>query len=206
MSTSKIVISISILLSVVLVGYGLFFRGNEIVNYPPKEGSIVAFGDSLVEGVGSPQTEGFVLPLSQLIHEPIINLGVAGNTTEDALARVELVTEQNPRLVLVLLGGNDYLRRMPAEETFANLHTIITTLQNEGALVVLLGVRGGVLKDNYESEYQKLAKATGAVYVPNVLDDIFGDTALMSDSVHPNKDDYKLIAEKIYQEIKPVLR
>lgn len=177
-----------------------------IVNYPPKNGPIVAFGDSLVVGVGSPETEGFIMPLVSLVGEPILNRGVRGNTTVDGLARIETILELKPRIVLLLLGGNDYLRKVPKTETSENLHTIIKTLQGEGILVVLLGVRGGVLTDGYETMYEDMAQTTGSVYVENVLDGIFGNGSLMFDSIHPNREGYARIAKKVYVELEPVLR
>src|SRR5688500_11781318 len=97
-----------------------FLFGNE----PPfermqfREGPIVAFGDSLVVGVGAAPGNDFVSLLSARIDEPIINLGRSGDTTEKALARISEVINEKPALVIVLLGGNDYLRKVPIDQTF----------------------------------------------------------------------------------------
>jgi acyl-CoA thioesterase-1 len=201
-----IVTGLFIFVCVVFVVYYFFMHSENIVNYPPKSGPIVAFGDSLVVGVGSPETEGFIAPLADLVGEPIQNRGVRGDTTADGLARIETVLELKPRIVLLLLGGNDYLRKVPKAETSENLRTLIKTLQAEGILVVLLGVRGGVLTDGYETMYEEMAQTTGSVYVENVLDGIFGNASLMSDSIHPNREGYARIAKKVYVELEPVLR
>lgn len=198
MSTSKLLKILGVLLLCGLV-YFLFQDAGHIVNYPPKEGPIVAFGDSLVYGVGSPETEGFVRILSSRIGESIINMGVSGNTTADGLARVDTVLENNPRIVLVLLGGNDRLRQIPTEQTLANMRLIISKIQESGAVVVLLGVRGNLLSGRFDEELETLAQETGAVFVPNVLEGIFGDQSLMFDTIHPNKEGYALIAEKVYR-------
>lgn len=201
-----IVTGLFIFVCVVFVVYYFFMHSENIVNYPPKSGPIVAFGDSLVVGVGSPETEGFIAPLADLVGEPIQNRGVRGDTTADGLARIETVLELKPRIVLLLLGGNDYLRKVPKAETSENLRTLIKTLQAEGILVMLLGVRGGVLTDGYETMYEEMAQTTGSVYVENVLDGIFGNASLMSDSIHPNREGYARIAKKVYVELEPVLR
>jgi len=198
-----------ILLSLLLIFLLLYFimgREGEIVNYPTKNGPIVAFGDSLVEGVGSTRGNDFVSVLSRSVGEPIINLGVAGDTTEDGIVRLSEVIELEPRITILLLGGNDFLRRISRDETFANLESIITRLQSSGSLVVLLGVRGGVLTDGYAREYKALARKTGSVYVENVLDGIFGNAQLMADGIHPNDDGYKIIADKVYREMREVVR
>jgi len=185
--------------------YLIFFSGTSIVNYPTKSGSIIAFGDSLVAGVGAKYNEDFVSLLSLKIGEPILNFGIAGNTTQDGLLRVDAMLEEKPRIVILLLGGNDFIRKIPKQETFSNLKQLIVKIQKSGAVVVLLGVRGGVLVDGYNSDFKTLSKETGSVYVEDVLDGIFGKTALMNDSVHPNNEGYKIIAEKVYQEMKSVL-
>lgn len=194
----------ALLLSVSL--YFLFSQEPTITNYPPKEGPIVAFGDSLVTGVGAPTGTDFVTLLSRKINEPIIQAGVPGNTTADGLVRVDEMLLQNPRMVILLLGGNDYLRRISKEETFSNLKQLIIRMQESGAVVVLLGVRGGILADGYDSSFEVLGEEMGVIYVEDVLDGIFGNTALMADGVHPNEKGYTLIAEKVYEEIAPVLR
>lgn len=207
MSTRIVFIGVSVLLLCACVEYYFFMNDTRgILNYPPKEGPIVAFGDSLVVGVGSPETEGFVGMLSEMVGDPIINEGVRGDTTADGLKRIESVLSKQPRIVMLLLGGNDYLRRVPKEETFKNLRTIITALQARGAIVVLLGIRGGLLTDGYDEDFEALARETKSAYVPNVLEDIFGNPELMFDSIHPNGAGYRRIAEKVYPVLRGVLR
>ena len=195
-----ITLSGSVLIAAVC--YFVFFAGYTIVNTPPKNLHIVAFGDSLVAGVGSEVGGGFVPVLSDLLGLSIDNVGLSGDTTKNGLSRLEEdVLLQNPGVVLVLLGGNDYLKKVPKEETFDNLEKIIHKIQVEGAVVVLLGVQGGVLFDTYDSSYKKLAKDTGSVYVENVLDGLIGDSQYMDDTIHPNDVGYEYIAQKIAQEI-----
>jgi len=191
---------LGIILIIGLILFALFLRSDsEITNYPaPSSGKIVAFGDSLVEGVGASEGNDFVSVLSRKINEPIVNLGNAGDTTEDAVARIDEVIDQNPKIVLLLFGGNDYLKRVPPAETFLNLEKIITTIHESGAVVIVLGVRGGLLKDTLADGYKELAKTQNTLYVPNVLEGLLGNTALMSDLVHPNDAGYQLIAKKVY--------
>lgn len=192
---------------VILVSGFFFFRPEQkITNYPSSGDSIVAFGDSLIEGVGATPGKDFVSQLSKKIGEPIINLGISGNTTVQGLARVDRITEYKPKVVLVLLGGNDYLRKVPKEETFRNLQLIISRIHATGAVVVLLGIQGGVLTDPYEREFEALAQKNGTVYIPNVLDGLIGNSRYMSDAIHPNDVGYLKIAERVYPELKKVLR
>ena len=188
----------AIVIVVVVIGYIFFFATTSTVtNYPSGGTTIVAFGDSLVAGVGATGGSDFVSLLSKQFGEPIVNLGVSGDTTADALLRLDQVIAQDPKVVMVLLGGNDYLQQVPKAETFANLNQIITTIHESGAVVMLLGIRGGLLRDEYQGDYQDLAQSLGTAYVPNVLDGLFGNPSFMSDAIHPNDAGYQVIADKV---------
>jgi len=203
-------IAFGITIAGLIVGFFYFILRLEnffsITNYPPREGGIVAFGDSLVYGTGSENGRDFVSFLAEMIGEPIENLGYPGDTTENGLMRIDRVIEKHPRIVLLLLGGNDYLGRIPKEKTFKNLDTIISRLHDDGTIVVLLGVRGGIVLDHFDTEFEELAKRKRVTYVPDVLDGLFGNSKFMSDQIHPNDLGYKMIAEKIYPVLSPVLR
>ncbi len=192
---------------IVVIGYLFFGTSKTITNYPLKNnGPVVAFGDSLIFGYGSTQGNDFVSILSNKLGEPIINLGVSGNTTLQGLARIDDVLVLKPRITIVLLGGNDFLRKVDRGETFSRLKTIVTRIQESGSAVVLLGVRGGVLIDSVDDDYESLAKETGSVYVSDVLDGLFADGRYMSDAIHPNDAGYALIAEKVYSRIREIIQ
>lgn len=177
------------------------FAPYEIRNTPVKEGPIVAFGDSLVEGVGSTDGTGFVALLSKAIGKPVVNLGKSGDTTESAILRVDSALQFKPEVVIVLLGGNDYLKRIPKVDTFKNLALIVDKFQENGAAVLVLGVRGGALRDTYNKDFKNFARAHNTGFVSNVLDDIIGESALMSDGIHPNDAGYAIIAERVVKEL-----
>ena len=160
----------------------------------------------MVAGVGADNNEDFVSRLSVKIGEPIVNLGVPGDTTKDGLGRINTVLAEKPRIALVLLGGNDYLKRISKEETFNNLRLIIRKLQSRGAITVVLGVRGGVLQDHYDREYEGLARETGSLYVEDVLDGLLTKPEYMDDAIHPNAKGYAIIAERVYAELQPILK
>ena len=194
------------IIALCIAGISILFTllkpAQKITNYPPQGDVIVMFGDSLVAGVGA--SKGGDLPslLTAKIGQQVINMGIPGETTSKGLERLGSVLEQNPKVVIVLLGGNDFLQRIKMVETFQNLDSIVTQIQASGAVVVLLGIRGGLVSDPYEEEFEKIAKQRGALYVSDVLDGIFGYPELMSDSIHPNDAGYQKIADRII----PVLK
>lgn len=202
----KVILAV-IVLALFGVGAYFFFGGShKIKNYPSSGTTVVAFGDSLIEGVGSTKQGGFVPTLSEQVMVPIVNMGKSGDTTADGLARIDEVLAQDPKVVLLLLGGNDYLRHIPQAETEANLKKIIEQIQEKGAVVLLLGVRGGVLSDHFSEMYQSLADEYGTAYVPDVLEGLLGKEEFMSDSVHPNDAGYAHIAERIAPILAPLIR
>lgn len=191
--------------AILIAGVMLFFisDGDTHIDIPKRGEAIIAFGDSLIEGVGTSAGNDFVSILSSRLQAPIIGAGISGDTTASGLLRLERdVLSKNPKIVIVLLGGNDAIRRIPPTETFANLESIIDRIHASGAGVLLIGVRGGLLSDMYKSEFKKLAEKTKVSFVPNILEDIFAHADLMYDSIHPNDRGHLLMADRI----EPVLR
>ena len=198
---------IIIVLLIASGGVWYFWTDDVVKNYSSTStGPILMFGDSLVEGVGA--TVGQTLPdqLGRLLQIPVLNYGVSGDTTRDALVRLEDALSLKPRIAIILLGGNDFLKKIPREETFANLKTIVTAFQNEGALTVVLGVRSGIIGGGADALYEDLVKETASVYLSDVLSGLFGHTELMSDALHPNDRGYAKIAERLAPLLSPYLR
>ncbi len=190
-----------------LVFVFLFLQTPKITNYPPSGARIVMLGDSLTVGIGASSIENGLVPLlEKRIGVSIINRGVSGNTTRDALLRLSQdVLAEKPDITIILLGGNDYLKRVPEKETFDNLRSIISQIQSGGSVVLLLGIRGGLLVDRFDDQFKALAHETGSLFVPNVLDNIFGQQQLMSDGIHPNDRGYEKIVDKIAPSVLGIL-
>ena len=173
---------------------------------PTSGRTIVAFGDSLVEGRGATPGRDFVSVLSRRLGTPIVNAGRSGDTTAAALSRLDRdVLARDPKVVIVLLGGNDFLRRVPVQSTFANLQQIVDRIRRRGAAVVLVGVSVGLLSDPYASEYTTIARRNAAGLVPGVLDGIIGNRELMADSIHPNDRGYAIIAERLERAVREMV-
>ncbi len=177
-----------------IIALVFFSKNTQSVPQALRTGPIVAIGDSLVYGYGATPGNDFISLLSREINQPIINLGVVRETTFDIKTRLDQdVIAQAPALTIVLVGGNDFLRRIPKTETLQNIEAIVIALKQSGSEVLLLGVNTMV----YSKDYQKIALRHGAQFVPGVLDGIIGVPELMSDAVHPNDAGYAKVAEKI---------
>lgn len=193
-------------LSVVAMLWSL--RPGAPVGARPTSGDrVIAFGDSLVEGVGASVGRDLVSLLSARVGVPIVNAGRRGDTTASALARLDpAVLSRNPRVVIVVLGGNDVLRRLPQEETFANLETLVGRIRGRGAAVILVGLSFGVFPDAYGNGYENLAHRSSSGLVPDVLAGILGHADLMADQIHPNDHGYRMMADRIEPALRAALK
>jgi len=178
-----------------------------IRNLASRGATLVCFGDSLTQGVGAGPGEDFPSLLAATLPIPVVNAGVAGETTADGLRRLERdVLSQDPRLVLVFFGGNDFLRRVPREQIRRNLEVMAERIQGAGAMVVLVGFRAGILTDEMGPLYEEVARDRGMLYIPDALKGILTDSRLKSDAVHPNGAGYRRVADRLLAELHPLLR
>lgn len=201
----RLTIAIGASVVALLLWFGIF-HSSAITNAPPRNDTIVAFGDSLTAGTGASPGMDYPAQLSRLMGVPIVNRGVSGDTTADALARIERdVLALHPGIVIVILGGNDFLRHVDAAVAERNLAEIIERLQAEGAVVVLGEIRGVFPMGDYGTLYRRLARKYGAVLVPDILNDILTRPSRKSDPIHPNDEGYGIIAQRIAAAIKPLL-
>jgi acyl-CoA thioesterase I len=200
--------SIAVLLALATLAGGFYWlrsRGYDYANYPPSaSGPWVAFGDSLTAGFGASAGQDYPAVLGRRLGRTIVNLGHSGDTTADGLRRLDDVLALRPSVVLVCLGGNDSLQKLPPAEMVANLRLICSRLREQAAFVVLIGVRSPTLRDRNEKLFRRLAAEQRALYVPDIFQGIFLKPIYMSDALHPNDSGYALIAERLERVLKPL--
>lgn len=159
---------------------------------------IVAFGDSLTYGSGAKAQESYPAVLAQLINRKVVRAGVPGELTAQGLARLPAVIEEhNPRLVIVCLGGNDMLRRVNEAEIKHNLRAIIVDIRARDIAVVLVGVPKPALIMSAPELYADLATEFGIPYEGNIVTSVLYRSEYKSDSIHPNAQGYRKMAEAI---------
>ena len=108
-------------------------------------------------------------------------------------------------MVLIEFGGNDYMRNMRMEDAAAAVEQIVDAVQAAGAVAVVVDI-GGPGMGHYTRAYKKLAQEKGAVFVPGILQGIFNQKQYKSDMVHPNAAGYEIVAERVYEKIKPYVK
>jgi acyl-CoA thioesterase-1 len=191
-------------LGLILMGYRIWESFKPHPAKPRSDGTIVCFGDSLTYGTGASEGMDYPSQLSRMLGRAVINAGVAGDTTARALKRLQDdVLSRSPDLVLITLGGNDLKNGIASDAAFANLKTIVESIQRSGAVVVIGGLSFPMWDRGYGKAYRELADQTGAILIPDILDGIMGDRTLMSDPIHPNDAGYARMAERFYHALQP---
>ena len=180
---------------------------SRVKNLESRGSSVIAFGDSLTAGYGASAGEDYPSRLSAMTDVEIVNAGKSGDTTESALRRIEEdVLTADPRIVIVGLGGNDFLGGMSIKSTEANLRTIVQRIQGVGGMVVLLGFQFPSLTASYDDMYQRVASEEGCLLVTKTLSGILTDPALRSDQIHPNARGYDLMAQRMSEPVRALIR
>ena len=190
-----------------LFGAGWFMSGGktEIKNVGNPGKNIVAFGDSLTAGYGAGKDRAYPAVLSQMVSRPVINLGLSGDTAANAPSRLPQVLQAEPYMVLIEFGGNDYMRSVPFLQTEQAIRQIVDEVQSAGAIAVLVDTGGYPAMGRYSKLYKQIAKEKQALFVPGILDGIFGKSKYKADPIHPNAAGYEIVAQKVHKAIKPYL-
>ncbi|MDP2760047.1 MAG: arylesterase [Sideroxyarcus sp.] len=177
----------------------------------PAGSPVLALGDSLTAGAGVTPEQAWPDLLAQRTGWLVVNGGVNGDTSADALKRLSaLLDEQQPVLVLVALGGNDMLRHQPEQETVANLGQILEQIKARGAQAVLLAtpkptIAGAVLRNLSAPDfYQQVAEAQQVTLIEDAVAEVLSDPLLKGDQIHPNAEGHALLSVKIYDALREI--
>lgn len=188
---------------------------------PPAlaETVIAALGDSLTQGYGLPQDEGFVPQMQAWLNERgadvrLVNAGVSGDTTAGGLSRVEWTLTGEVEALIVALGGNDLLRGIDPATARANLEAILEAAAARDVPVLLVGMTapgnyGAEYKADFDAIYPELARAHGALLAEDFLGALTAienrrgavERYLQGDGIHPNVDGVSLIVEALGPEV-----
>ena len=164
---------------------------------------VLAFGDSLTAGYGTSSSESYPARLASLSGLNVINAGISGEVSALGLKRLPALLDKHaPDLVILCHGGNDFLRKLSMTDMENNIREMIRLAREKGAEVMMLGVpKPGLFLSSYEA-YERIANDTGVVFIDDLLPEILGDKSMKSDTVHPNRLGYQVMAETIHAELK----
>lgn len=159
---------------------------------------VLAFGDSLTYGTGAAEPESYPAQLETLIGRRVVRAGVPGEVTAGALARLpEALDEHAPRLLLLCIGGNDFLRRLGNAQAEANVRAMVKLARSRGIDVLLIGTPEPGLAVSPPPFFAAIAEEFQLPYEGGAVAEVLKDASLKSDPVHPNAQGYRLIAERL---------
>lgn len=171
--------------------------------------SVLAFGDSVTFGTGAAGGEDWPTLLAQRTGWRITNAGIPGDTAEAGKARLQaLLDEHQPALVIIEIGGNDFLRRRSPKAVKEDLRRMIQTAGQAGAQVVLVAVPelsllSVVARKPADSPiYRELGDEEKVPVIDDVFSDILGRPELCADQIHPNAQGYQAMAAGILGALK----
>ena len=171
---------------------------------PLQPGAVIlALGDSLTLGTGVALEHAYPSVLSELTGVTVINAGIAGEESVDAVQRLPaLLQRYQPGLVIIIHGGNDLLRQRDRESIRNNLEQMIEDIQADGSDAILVSVPAPGLLLRPAELYNSLALEYRLPLVDQILSDLLGDAAMKSDPVHLNERGYRRLAEAILAKMK----
>jgi len=177
---------------------------------------IVVLGDSLTAGLGLLETQSYPHLLQEKIdrdgfHYEVINAGVSGDTTAGGLRRLDWSLQEDVRVLIVALGGNDGLRGLSVSEMKQNLGQIIEAAREKNVVVILAGMEappnyGPEYATSFRQAYRELALKYKVLFIPFLLDKVAGQASLnQADGIHPNPEGAAIVADTVWNVLKPLL-
>lgn len=192
------------LITVLLLALALTACDKQKVPAIATGATVLILGDSLSYGTGANKGEDYPTLLASYSGWNIVNAGVPGDTSEGGLARLPgLLKTHQPKLLIIELGGNDFLRRIPHEQTIQNLKAIITQAKAKGVPTLLIAIPElnpmkaafGSLSDH--PLYGELAAETDSLLIEDAFSEVLSDNALKADHIHPNAEGYRVVEQKL---------
>jgi len=169
----------------------------------PGEAVLLAFGDSLSFGTGAAENESYPAQLEKRIGRRVVRAGVPGEVTAQALARLpSALDEHAPRLLLLCIGGNDFLRRLGNRQAEANVRAMVKLARTRGIEVLLIGTPEPGFSVTPPAFYAGIAKEFAVPYEDAAIAQVLKDASLKSDPIHPNAQGYGVIAERIAERLR----
>ena len=195
-----------------------------------QDGTLVCLGDSLTAGHGAvtpgvvDKSKSYPAYLQDKVNIPVINAGVSGDTTAQGLARVDTeVLSKNPKIIVINLGANDLGRGIPVATVKSNLEAIINKVNDGNRKIYLakfytedvaraLANTYGFLDyavlaemiSQYDNLFNTLASENDVTLIEDIWSGVWG--VHMSDAVHPDAIGYEIMANNIFNVLRPYLQ
>ena len=115
--------------------------------------------------------------------------------------------------MVIALGSNDTMRGIPIKEIRKNLTEVIRRVKKYDSKIKVLIFEfdtfpnlGAGYRRAYANLFKQIARAEGATALPFFLKGVGAKKELnQPDGIHPNAEGTKIVAENVWQAIKPYL-
>ena len=169
----------------------------------PADAIVLAFGDSLTFGTGAVEDESYPAHLERMIGRRVVRAGIPGEVTAQALERLPAALDEHaPRLLLLCIGGNDFLRRLGNQQAERNVREMVKLARSRGVAVMLIGTPEPGFTVTPPAFYSTIAKEFRLPYEEGIIGQVLRDANLKADPIHPNARGYRLIAERLADQLK----
>ncbi len=183
---------------------------------PVYSGTIIAVGDSLTAGLGVLENEAWPAVMERKLQDSghnwqVINAGISGETSSGTLSRIKWIVARKPDIVILETGANDGFRGIPPSVVRKNIAGAVQMLQESNVTVILAGMQivqnlGVEYTRDFADIYPSIAREQDCILIPFFLQQVAGEPLLnQADTIHPNGDGHKIIAETIYPYVLQVL-
>jgi len=179
---------------------------------------VLFFGTSLTAGYGLNPEQAFPALIEQKSRAdglPIkaVNAGLSGETTAGAVRRIDWVLRTPADLVVIEAGANDALRGLPTAAAKANLEQLVSAVRQRqpNAKIALIQMEappnyGVAYTSSFRKIYAEVASKEGLPLLPFLLKGVAGIARLnQSDGVHPNVSGERIVADNVWQALKPIV-
>ena len=138
---------------------------NEVKEIPKKE-VILALWDSLTAWYWVEELDNYPSKLQKILNEKwynyeVINAWVSGDTSENVLSRASLYLEKDPKIVLLVVWWNDWLRWLSTEDLKKNIISIIKTFPNSKIVLWWMDIPANLgifYRSDFKKVYSEIAK------------------------------------------------
>jgi lysophospholipase L1-like esterase len=167
------------------------------------ERPIVCLGDSL-------SANGYPLELARIVRVPVLDLSAPGVSARQTLKLLPRVREARPQVLVIELGGHEFLHGDSRADAKARLLEIIGAGRDAGAEIVLFEIPRGFIVDAYAGLERQLARENDLELIPDgairslvlfsqdgLLAPFTSAPPLSDDGLHPNANGHRFLCEHV---------
>lgn len=181
--------------------------------------TIVFLGTSLTAGYGIDPESSYPAQVQRIIDSlklpyTVMNAGESGETSANAVRRLDWVLRSKPAVLVLETGANDGLRGQDVDSLRANIQKIIDRVREQSpeTRIVLAGMEalpnlGAEYTRRFRAVYPDAAKANNLPLIPFLLVNVGGvDSLNQQDGIHPNERGAEVVARTVWTVLGPLLQ